>query len=61
MILTAVSVLWDWDEKATERSSLAAIVSERIAGSNYSTSYNLELTTQGELSEEGLNCSHDNS
>jgi hypothetical protein len=53
MILTAVPGLWAWDERATQRRSLAEILSERSKASNNNTSYNVELTTQGELSGEG--------
>jgi hypothetical protein len=50
MILTAVPGLWDWDERATQRNSLAVIVFVRCTASNNGTSYNVELTIQGELS-----------
>jgi hypothetical protein len=53
MTLTAVPGLWDWDERASQRRSLAEIVSERSKASNNGTSYNVELATQGELSGEG--------
>jgi hypothetical protein len=52
MILTAVPGLWDWNEWATQRNSLAAIVSERSTAFNNSTIYNVELTIQVELSGE---------
>jgi hypothetical protein len=52
VILTAVPGLWDWDEWANQRNSLAAIVSERSTASNKGTIYNIELTIQGELSGE---------
>jgi hypothetical protein len=52
MILTAVPVLWDWAEWANQRNSQAAIVSERSTAANNVTSYNVELTIQGELSGE---------